>query len=246
MHADLSFDGRMVAYGLRRAGTDRVDLWVTRIDSGRTELFAQDALGPCWSPDGKRIAYNLFRPGRTPPGEWALAVREWGGAERVLRPWSTESSFWPFDWTRDGRGLLGSYISPLYTGIGRLELWPTENAAGSASDRVLVEDPHARLWQGRFSPDGQWLSFVTQPTGPGRTQVVVTPAAGAARADWTHIVRDHEGADKPRWAPDGRTIYFVSQQTTGFFNLWGIRFDAARGQLWENLFALPNSTRPVL
>jgi hypothetical protein len=34
--------------------------------------------------------------------------------------------------------------------------------------------------------------------------------------------------DKARWSLDGRTIYFVSNRT-GFFNVWGIRFDPARG-----------------
>lgn len=116
--------------------------------------------------------------------------------------------------------------------MARLELWPTQNVTGTTSDRVLVEDAQAKLWQGRFSPDGRWLSFVTQPTdGPARTQLVVTPAAGAARADWTHIVPEHEGADKPRWAPDGRTIYFVSQQNTSFFNLWGSELTRRVGSL---------------
>jgi eukaryotic-like serine/threonine-protein kinase len=74
--SDLSPDGRTVAYGLRRAGSDRADLWLTQIDSGTSELFAQNAgHGPSWSPDGKMIAYNLSRPDRPPPGEWASAVR---------------------------------------------------------------------------------------------------------------------------------------------------------------------------
>ena len=32
-----------------------------------------------------------------------------------------------------------------------------------------------------------------------------------------------------RWSPDGKTIYFVSNRT-GFLNVWGIRFDPARGK----------------
>jgi dipeptidyl aminopeptidase/acylaminoacyl peptidase len=50
--------------------------------------------------------------------------------------------------------------------------------------------------------------------------------------------KSHEGADKPRWAPDGRTIYFVSQQNTSFFNLWGVRFDSARGRPIGEPFSL--------
>src|SRR5262250_2900368 len=33
----------------------------------------------------------------------------------------------------------------------------------------------------------------------------------------------------PRWSPDGKTIYFISGRS-GFFNVWGIRFDPAKGK----------------
>jgi len=33
----------------------------------------------------------------------------------------------------------------------------------------------------------------------------------------------------PRRSPDGKTIYFVSGRS-GFFNVWGIRFDPTKGK----------------
>jgi eukaryotic-like serine/threonine-protein kinase len=244
---DLSPDGRTVAYGLRRAGSDRADLWLTQIDSGTSELFAQNAgHGPSWSPDGKMIAYNLNRPDRPPPGEWASAVRELGGAERVITPWSSKSVLIPQDWTPDGRAILGVYVAPLFVGMARLELWPTVKAAESAPDRVLVTDAHARIWQGRYSPNGRWISFVAVPIDEQArsVQLAVVPAAGGPRAAWTRIAGEHEVADKPRWSPDGRAIYFLSKHNSSFFNLWGIRFDTGRGKPVGKPFKLTHFDSP--
>jgi Tol biopolymer transport system component len=247
--SDLSPDGRTVAYGLRRAGSDRADLWLTHIDSGTSELFAQNAgHGPCWSPDGQMIAYNLTRPDRPPPGEWASAVRELGGAERVITPWSSKSVLIPQDWTPDGRAILGVYVAPLFVGMARLELWRTENAAPSTSVRVLVEDARAKIWEGRYSPDGRWLSFVAQGTDERARflELAVVRGTGAARGDWTHIAREHEGPDKPRWSPDGRTIYFLSRHKSAETNLWGSRFDAERGKPVGEPFMVTHVAAPGL
>jgi Tol biopolymer transport system component len=97
---------------------------------------------------------------------------------------------------------------------------------------VLVKDARARIWEGRYSPDGRWLSFIAEPVDERARflQLAVVPAAGGSRAEWTHIAREHEWPDKPRWAPDGRTIYFLSRHNSSVFNLWGSRFDTTRGK----------------
>jgi Tol biopolymer transport system component len=244
---DLSPDGRRIAYGLKRAGSDRTDLWLTDIDTGASELLAQNGLGPTWSPDGKMIAYNLFRPDRPPPGEWALATRELAGTERVLGSWSTKAVLLPSDWTRDGSAILGSYLSPLYTGRARLALWRRASAAATAPERVLVDDVNANIWQGRYSRDGRWLGFVAQPIAEGeRVQLAVVPASGAARERWTAVAPEHRWADKPRWAPDGRTIYFLSGQDSSFFNLWGSRFDSVSGKPVGEPFKITHFDAPGL
>ena len=38
------------------------------------------------------------------------------------------------------------------------------------------------------------------------------------------------GRTSRSWSPDGKTIYYISNRSTAFFNVWGIRFDPARGQ----------------
>jgi WD40-like Beta Propeller Repeat len=142
--ADLSPDGRAVVYQMTRAGSDRRDLWLTQIDSGKSELFAHNAWNPCWSPDGRMLAYNLFRPLRPPQVELTLAVRVLGGAEDIRGRWSSQEWLSPHDWTRDGRAILLAYQYPFWTGRAHLELRPADNAGAAAPGRVLVKDSHLK------------------------------------------------------------------------------------------------------
>jgi hypothetical protein len=151
----------------------------------------------------------------------------------------------PFDWTRDGNAILGSYITAVHTGHARLVLWPRENMPATTPERVVVERAGTNLWQGRYSPDGRWLSFSVQPLDErARVQLAVVPATGGAGREWTPIAPEHRWADKPRWAPDGRTIYFLSAHGSSFFNLWGSRFDVARGKPVGKPFKITHFAAP--
>jgi hypothetical protein len=34
----------------------------------------------------------------------------------------------------------------------------------------------------------------------------------------------------PHWSSDGRAIYFVSRRSSGFLNVWKVRFDPLKGE----------------
>ena len=235
----LSPDGRTVAYRRAIRGGDRTELRLTDLDTGAGELVAKDPWGIAWSPDSRMIAYSVSRNDR-PPFETALAIRRTGGPERLLSRWSTKSVFYPSGWSGDGRAILGSFRSPK-EGIPVLALWTVSDGTKDAPDKILIADREKHLWQGRFSPDSRWVSFVAASIDFGNTvRLFVAPASGAPAAEWRRIAQEHDSPDKPRWAPDGRTLFFLSRHRSSFYNLWGIRFEPERGAPSGAPFAITN------
>jgi Tol biopolymer transport system component len=232
-HPALSPDGRMLAYVLRRSGSDRTELRAVNLDQGTSELLATNARGACWSPDGSGVAYNYVHFDRQPL-EFALAYRQLGGTERFLSQRTSNSFFNPTDWTPDGQRLLGT------AGSGAVALWPSTNPDATSPERVLLEPPdNGSLWQARYSPDGRWIAFVAQSAAElTKLRLTVAPAEGAPPEAWTRIAADHEWPDKPRWAPDGRTLFFLSRRRGAYFNLWAIRFEPELGRPLGEPFAL--------
>ena len=91
---------------------------------------------------------------------------------------------------------------------------------------MITSHPEHSLFQARFSPDDRWVVFQATKAGAQAVVYVVSSSGG----DWTRITEDDVWSDKPQWSPDGKTIYYISNRSTAFFNVWGIRFDPARGQ----------------
>ena len=234
----LSPDGQRVAYILRRPGIDRVEMWITSIVNGTSELVAIDAAGPgAWSPDGKMIAYAYLRL-EPPPIRGRLAIRPLEGKERFISRWT--DWFAPSDWSAQ-HGLIGTYKET------SLALWATTNPDADKPDRVLISQPQTGHWQARYSPNGRWLSFLTIRTDrPSNTELVVAPADGSRPERWVRVAADHAWPDKPRWAADGRTLYFLSRRPTSYLNLWATRFDPERGTSVGEPYALTQFDSPSL
>ncbi|MBK5296731.1 MAG: PD40 domain-containing protein, partial [Vicinamibacteria bacterium] len=132
----LSPDGHFVAYNLQRAGIDREELWITNIVNGTSELIAPHADNPCWSPDGKAIAYTYFRRDQTRM-LGRVAVRQLSGQERFLGGWRKDL-FMQCSWSAE-RGLVGTYGDGADGYV--LALWPTTNPDADKPERVLISKP---------------------------------------------------------------------------------------------------------
>ena len=192
-------------------------------------------MDPCWSPDGKAIAYTYLRLDKQPI-IGRTAVRQLGGKERFLSRWSTDL-FMDFDWSAE-RGLVGTYVTS-QSEVTSLAVWPMANPEADKPDRVLISKPDTGFWQAHVSPNGRWLSFVAiRSDRPGTLELGVAAADGSHPERWRRIAADHVWPDKPRWAHDGRTLYFISRRPTSYFNLWAVRFDPERGTPIDSPFAL--------
>ena len=111
-----------------------------------------------------------------------------------------------------------------------------------AAARKIASDPGYDLWQPHFSPNGRWIVFNAVANSPTALEsaIYVVPLEGGP---WTRITEGEHWGDKPRWSPDGKTIYFISG-VGGFFNIWGIHFDPAKGKPVGEPFRVSEFERP--
>ncbi len=235
-HLRLTADGQSLLYDSHQAGTTTVAVMATDVKTGKTKVLAPNARGPVGSRDGTAVSYVLTRygpEGSSPDAdlEYVLAVRDQAGSERLVGRWDGWVWFAAWDWTRDGKSLLGSYWDTKDSGPVFLAVWPAPPAVATQPERIVLRSPTHQFWQARFSPDDRWISFVgVSTTEPGRLSLGVIAASGAPRGEWTRIAADHDWADKPRWAPDGKTLYFLSNKPAGKFNVWAVRMDPVHGR----------------
>jgi Tol biopolymer transport system component len=233
-NSSLSRDGRRLAYVVRRAGSERFELRIARVETGQSELLDEDVRGSValgWSPDDTAVLHQRIRPvaGRPDHSQTALVRHEPGGRETVMFPWNDRIAFLPRDGTPGGNELLGSVFHFLEA-PSEIAIWSVVDGMSVKPGRVLFADPKASLWEASYVPGRSWISFVRQPPDEaGRLDLMIGPVGGGPSANWTRVAADHEWPDKPRWSPDGRLLYFLSRGSAAYFNLWAVPFDPERG-----------------
>jgi Tol biopolymer transport system component len=238
---DLSPDGKKIAFHIVRG--DKEELWEKSLETNiETLLIPSDGLErfvPRWSRDGMWLAYRRTRylnPEQTRSERPIVLLDARGGVEQQLTSPESGINDIAYDWSKDGKWILGSsnrvehgrdrsvQVFPRH----RLCLFPVAAAPSAEKEmRVISEHPEQSMWQGRFSPDDRWIIFNASTMDEPLSVIYVIPASGGP---WILVTDETYWADKGRWAPDGRTIYFISNRLTGFFNVWGVRFDPAKGK----------------
>jgi dipeptidyl aminopeptidase/acylaminoacyl peptidase len=133
-----------------------------------------------------------------------------------------------WDWSWDGRELL---IAQEGSETHRVEAWLLPVPAvphADATARKIISDPLYDVYNSLISPGGRWIVFNAVRSSPRavESKLFVIPATGGP---WIPITEGKYWDDIPRWSPDGKTIYFISGRG-GFFNVWGIHFDPAKGK----------------
>ncbi len=94
----------------------------------------------------------------------------------------------------------------------------------ASSERLSISSRHCCLL-----PLSCLTSIVTNGCGLTNRNSVTICLVPASGGEWTQITEGKHTDHKPRWAPNGKTIYFLSDRT-GYFNVWGIRFDSGDGK----------------
>lgn len=152
---------------------------------------------PVWSPDGKSIAFSASTNGRF--DLWVAPAG--GGAARQLTSAEGDER-WP-SYLPDARLI---YSSRPVRGAWRLVMV----SADGRGEPAPISPEGAQEWQGRVSPDGKRVAFVSDrdPEANNEADIWVrdlTATTGGQRVTRTTGVESH-----PAWAPDNVRVAFAA------------------------------------
>jgi len=145
---------------------------------------------PIWSPDGRRVAFRSLQTGR--PAVFLKRAHDKDAEDETL----VEGDATPTDWR-------GSNV-----------VIQTADAS-SGSDVVAIDETKRTRTtlvksgfndtDGRWSPDGTWLAYVSNESG--RPDIYANPREG------NRVRVSFGGGTRPRWSRDGRSIFFLRGST---------------------------------
>ena len=154
---------------------------------------------PAWSPDGKTLAYTVYKDNKV-----GLVALERGSSEpKHITPFDESPEYEPA-WSPDGKRLV--FVHDALSGTdGQLEIHRM-NADGSDSKRILTpakrpaQDEHPA-----WSPDGSTIAFTS--TRDGNPEIYLCDGDGGnLRRITAHAAVDSH----PSWSPDGKRLAFCS------------------------------------
>jgi eukaryotic-like serine/threonine-protein kinase len=195
----ISPDGERLVLTVREQ--TNADAWtyhLTRGDFKRlTEEVTEDET-PVWMPDSQHVTYSAARPGQ-PRSIFRRRV-DGGNEELLLRTDPSKDDHPHADsWSPDGQILALTNMN-MSMSSENFDIWllrPRNNPAVQPLLETTFNEGAAR-----FSPDGQWLAYVSNESG--RYEVYVRPLSGSERAQLISA----DGGTEPVWSRDGTELFF--------------------------------------
>jgi Tol biopolymer transport system component len=198
-YSDLALSPDASRLALSIAGTNGPSaLWVRDLERNTLSRLSADSSNNtymAWSPGGERIAFISTRTGTD-----AVFVQAANGSDSPHLIVEKERIFLD-DWSPDGSLLLCE--SP--GASTRVDLWTVPVSGERKLERLLATPFNEN--QGRFSPDGRLVAYVSDETG--RLEVYVRAfLAGTERRQISTA-----GGWFPEWRRDGRELYYLSSRS---------------------------------
>ena len=172
-----------------------------------TRAVAADS-DPVWSPDSRTLLFRSLQDGR--PHLYTHAVHDQDAGDALVPMSAIDET--PTDW----RG--GYVIAHAPGSAGDLDLWSIVPATGV---RENVASTRFNETDGRLSPDGRWIAFVSDESG--QSDIYATPWPRGAR-----VRVSTAGGIRPRWGRDGRSLFFQRGGLIMRADLTGSSFATAR------------------
>jgi Tol biopolymer transport system component len=213
----VSPDGRTIVFAGVKDGTPGIHLWTIPVEGGEpTQLTAGqsesiEARFPCWSPDGKWIAF-VRGERRVGDIEYYANVDIYripaeGGEPRPLTAASDRVGFRNVAWSPDGNS-VAYFSGEDNSTIKTIKVKSLQTGASRVVGQAERPGWNSLTW----SPDGKKLAFTPSSfvKGPfSRIRIIsleslatVTLETGLPEADYWHV----------SWSPDGKRLAFAAIQ----------------------------------
>jgi eukaryotic-like serine/threonine-protein kinase len=199
----FSPDGQQIAFRSERQGGG---LFVMGATGESVRRLTELGYNPAWSPDSRRIVFATEGVAR--PSERKLTSQLWivdvlSGAKRLL----TKGDAVQPSWSPDGRRI--AYWG-LPGGSGRRVLWTIPVAGGEPV--VTLNDEHVN-WNPLWSPDGQFLYFVSDRSGSMNLwRVPIDESTGRTRGEPQPITPSSQSLGLLSLSQEGRQIVYATDE----------------------------------
>jgi len=184
-----------------RANGAQDDIWTIDVERDVPARLTSDPRpdrSPAWSPDGQTLYF-----GSTRTSVFDIYRRSLGGSATDEIVWASPENKLPTSVSRDGVLLVERDMAA--AGTGR-DIWALPLSAGAQPYPVFATtfDEVAA----HFSPDGHWVSYLSDQSGRRSVHVAPFPVTGQS------VRVSTDSADStPLWSGDGKRLYYSSDKT---------------------------------
>jgi eukaryotic-like serine/threonine-protein kinase len=192
----LSPDEKTVALSRFEQGLESSDVWLVDLARGASSRFTFDPaadFNPVWSPDSKRIIFSSTRFGL--PDLYLKDSSGAGNEELLLKSAGGKNAN---DWSADGRFILYQELNPKTDN----DLWVLPLFGDKKPVPFLQTNFNES--QAKFSPDGNWIAYVSNESGMAQVYVQHFPPTGGKWMVSTN------GGLSPRWLQNGKELFYVA------------------------------------
>lgn len=209
MSLDVSPDGKTIVFDLLG------DIYRIPITGGDAEVLTSGVvwdMQPCFSPDGRRIAFTSDRGG----GNNIWIMKEDGSSPTQVTKETYRLLNSP-TWTPDGQYIAARKHFTSRRSLGAGEIWLYHVAGGDGVEMTKRPNDQKDLGEPAFSPDGRYL-YYSQDVTPGRVFEYNKDSNGVIyainrldreKAEIERFVSEPGGSIRPTPSPDGRYLAFV-------------------------------------
>ena len=219
-------DGKQIAFVAdSMEGKRRVrDVFVMGLDGKGRRKIADDARDPCWSPDGKRIAYLPAEYSRYTTSTWAtrgLRIYDLKTKKTTVHANEDLEHLYSLDWSPDAKWI----VATVHGGMGY-----SQAILAIQVDGDEVHDLGLFGCRPDLRPDGKKVAWGYGDYSIGVADIDFSgERPRVARRKRTIGIRSSRGRRRrsaPQtyhadWSPDGRFIVFSTGPRNGFRRFWG-------------------------